>query len=116
VNAPSNPTPVDLAQGQLDAYNVQDLDAYCSFFADDLIVADLNGQVTIQGLQAFRDKYAQVFADFPENRVELLNRIVLSNTVVDHEKVIRRPGGETFEVAAIYTIAGGKIARVDFVK
>ena len=44
-----------------------------------------------------------------------VNRIVLSNTVVDHEKVIRRAGGDTFEVAAIYTIAGDKIARVDFV-
>ena len=116
MNAPATPSPVDLAKGQLDAYNAQDLNAYCSFFADDLVVADLNGAVTIQGLQAFRDKYAQVFADHPENRVELLNRIALSNTVIDHEKVIRRPGGETFEVAAIYTIAGGKIARVDFVK
>lgn len=116
MNAPAAPSPLDLAQGQLDAYNAQDLSAYCSFFADDLVVADLNGQVTIQGLEAFRDKYAQVFSDFPENRVELLNRIVLGNTVIDHEKVIRRSGGETFEVAAIYTVAGGKIARVDFVK
>jgi hypothetical protein len=116
VTVAATPSPLDLAQGQLDAYNAQDLDAYCGFFADDLMVADLNGQVTIQGLAAFRDKYAQVFADFPENRVELLNRIVLGNTVIDHEKVVRRHGGETFEVAAIYTVAGGKIARVDFVK
>jgi hypothetical protein len=116
VNAPAAATPVDLAQGQLDAYNAQDLDAYCSFFAEDLVVADLNGAVTVQGLPAFRDKYAQIFSDFPENKVELLNRVALGATVIDHEKVIRRPGGETFEVAAIYTIAGGKIARVDFVK
>lgn len=116
MNAPAAATPVDLAQGQLDAYNAQDLDAYCSFFAEDLVVADLNGAVTVQGLPAFRDKYAQVFSDFPENKVELLNRVALGATVIDHEKVIRRPGGETFEVAAIYTIAGGKIARVDFVK
>ena len=85
MNAASNLSPVDLAQGQLDAYNAQDLDAYCRFFADDLVVADLNGQVTVRGLEAFRAKYAQVFADFPENKVELLNRIVLSNTVIDHE-------------------------------
>ena len=43
MNAPANPSPLDLAQGQLDAYNAQDLSAYCSFFADDLVVADLNG-------------------------------------------------------------------------
>ena len=39
-------SPVDIAQAQLDAYNAQDLDAYCGFFTDDIVVADLNGNVT----------------------------------------------------------------------
>lgn len=107
---------VDLAQAQLDAYNAQDLDAYCAFFADDVVVADLNGNVTVRGADAYRAKYLQVFKDFPENKAELVNRIVVGSTVVDHERVIRRPGGETFEVIAIYTLADGKIARVDFAK
>ena len=109
-------SPTDIAQAQLDAYNAQDLDAYCGFFTDDLVVADLNGAVTIRGIDAFRAKYAQVFADFPENKVDLLGRMALGNTVIDHERVVRKPGGDTFEVAAIYTFAGDKIARVDFVK
>jgi hypothetical protein len=115
VNAPSI-SPADLAQAQLDAYNAQDLDAHCACFADDVVVADLNGAVTIQGIEAYRAKYVQVFADFPQNKAKLLNRIVVGNTVIDHEHVERAPGGATFQVAAIYTIAGGKIARVDFVK
>ncbi len=114
VNA--NLSPADVAQGQLDAYNAQDLDAHCAFFADDIIVADLNGAVTIKGIEAYRAKYVQVFADFPHNRAELANRIVLGDTVIDHERVYRAGSEETFQVAAIYTIAGGKIARVDFVK
>ncbi|MFN3514326.1 MAG: nuclear transport factor 2 family protein [Phenylobacterium sp.] len=109
-------SPADLAQAQLDAYNAQDLDAHCACFADDVVVADLNGAVTIQGIDAYRAKYEQVFADFPQNKAKLLNRIVVGNTVIDHEHVERTPGGATFQVAAIYTIAGGKIARVDFVK
>ena len=48
--------PVDIAQGQLDAYNRQDLDAHCAFFADDVVVADLNGAVNIQGIAAYRAK------------------------------------------------------------
>ncbi|MET0295445.1 MAG: nuclear transport factor 2 family protein [Phenylobacterium sp.] len=116
MNAPSGVSLADIAQAQLDAYNAQDLDGYCSFFTDDLIVSNMNGAVSIQGGEAFRAKYAQVFAEFPENKVELLARIVVGNTVIDHEKVVRRPGGESFEVAAIYTFAGGRIARVDFAK
>jgi hypothetical protein len=107
---------VDLVQAQLDAYNAQDLDAYCAFFAADVVVADLNGKVTTQGNEAYRARYAAAFETFPENKVELLNRMVCGSTVIDHEKVIRAPGGETFEILAIYTLADGKIARVDFAK
>ena len=63
-----------------------------------------------------RAKYLQVFADFPQNRARLVNRICVGNTVIDHEDVSRGPDGPSFQVIAIYTLAGGKIARVDFVK
>lgn len=109
-------TPVAIAQGQLDAYNAQDLDAYMAFFADDCVVADLNGPVTMHGAAAIRERYATTFATYPENRARLVHRIVIGQTVIDHEDVARTPGGERFEVAAIYTIRDGKIARVDFVK
>ena len=106
----------DLAQGQLDAYNAQDLEAFLSFYADDIIVADLNGAITNNGIAALRERYAAMFAKFPENKALLVNRIANGNTVVDHEDVIRSPGGERFFAIAIYTIAGGKIARVDFAR
>ena len=109
-------SPLDLVQAQLDAYNAQDLDAYCAFFADDIQVGDLNKPPHTSDIETYRKNYAGVFAKFPENKAELLNRIVVGPTVIDHEKVIRSPGGETFEVIAIYTLADGKIARVDFAK
>ena len=107
---------VDLVQAQLEAYNAQDLDAYCAFFADDVVVADLNGALGTQGIAAYRAKYDGVFKQFPQNKVELLGRMVCGSTVIDHEKVVRSPGGDTFEVIAIYTLADGRIARVDFAK
>jgi hypothetical protein len=109
-------TPADIAQAQLDAYNAQDLDTFCAQFSEDVCVADLNGAVTIQGMAAYRAKYAQVFADFPANHAALLGRMSVGNVVMDHERVSRAPGAEPFEVIAIYTVTGGKIARVDFVK
>ena len=116
MTAPATLKPAEIAQGQLDAYNVQDLDAHCAFFADDVVVGDLNGDVTIRGMDAYRAKYAQVFADFPKNCAELANRIVVGDTVIDHERVFRDGETEAFQVIAIYTTAGGKIARVDFRK
>jgi hypothetical protein len=109
-------SPLDLVQAQFEAYNAQDLDAYCAFFTEDVVVADLNGAVSVRGAAAYRAKYEGVFAQFPQNRAELLNRMICGATVIDHEKVVRSPGGESFDVIAIYTLADGKIARVDFAK
>ena len=106
-----------IAQAQLDAYNAQDLDTYCAFFTEDVVVADVGGEVNLSGNEAYRERYAGAFAKFPNNRADLLGRMVLGNTVIDHERVDRGDGvTPVFEVAAIYTFRGDKIARVDFAK
>jgi hypothetical protein len=107
---------IAIASAQLDAYNAQDLDTYVSFFADDCIVSGLNGAPTETSRAAIRTRYAKAFETFPENKAELKNRIAVGNTVVDHELVIRKPGGEQFEIIAIYSFKDGLISRVDFAK
>ena len=111
----NNPN-IDIAQKQLDAYNAQDLETYVSFFAEDCVVSGLNGVPTETSRAAITIRYAKAFAQFPENKAILKGRIAVGNTVVDHELVIRAPGGEQFEIIAIYTFRDGLIARVDFAK
>lgn len=106
----------DLIQRQLEAYNSQDVTAFLACYADDAELATFNGSVNQKGLDAIRKRHEELFAQFPQNRARLVNRIDLGATVIDHEAVERAPGGETFDVAAIYTIRGGKIARVDFAR
>jgi hypothetical protein len=107
---------LDIVQKQLDAYNGQDLDTYVSFFAEDCIVSGLNGTATETSRVGLRARYAKAFAQFPQNKAVLKNRIAVGNTVVDHELVIRAPGGEEFEIIAIYSFKDGLISRVDFAK
>lgn len=106
----------EIAQGQLDAYNIQDLDKHLSFFAEDMTIANLREEPNLQGLANYSERMAGVFAQFPENKVELLGRMVLGNKVLDHEKVMRSPTAEPFEVVAVYTIENSKIKNVDFIK
>jgi hypothetical protein len=106
----------DLVQRQLDAYNRQDIKAFLACYAEDAELAGLNGAVTHKGLAAIRQRHEELFFQFPKNWAKLLNRIDLGSTVIDHEAVERAPGGEQFEVAAIYTIRSGQIARVDFAR
>lgn len=107
---------VDIVQAQLEAYNAQNVDALAAEYAPDIVIANLNAGPNYEGIATFREKHIALFKQHPQNKVTLLNRIALGDTVIDHEKVERSPGGETFHVAAIYTLKGGKIVRTDFVK
>lgn|GEM_PF-358329 len=117
VNAKADAIGEAVAQAQLDAYNIQDLEAHVACFAENVIVSDLNAEPNLHGRDAYRARMGGVFSQFPQNRVELLGRIAVGNVVIDHEKVMRSAEAEPFEVAAIYTIdADGLIGRVDFVR
>ncbi|MBC8007755.1 MAG: nuclear transport factor 2 family protein [Prolixibacteraceae bacterium] len=106
----------ELVQKQLDAYNNQNIDAFIACYAEDAVLAGLNGDVTHRGIAAIRKRHEELFYEFPRNHARLANRIDLGSTVIDHEQVERTPGGDRFEVAAIYTIRDGKIVRVDFAR
>ncbi|HET9716324.1 MAG TPA: nuclear transport factor 2 family protein [Pseudolabrys sp.] len=107
----TNPA-VATVQRQYDAYHARDAEAY----ADDCVVSNLNGLVTLSGAAAIRERYAEIFASHPHNRSKLLNRIALGDVVIDHEHVERAPGGSSFQGVAIYTVQGDRISRVDFIK
>ena len=109
-------SPTEIVQAQLEAYNAQDLDRFCDFYAEDCIIADLNGAVVQRGRNAVRERYSKTFATYPQNHANAVNRIAVANTVIDHEIGERAPGGERFEVAVIYTIRDGRIARADFIR
>lgn len=108
--------PAYVAQAQLDAYNAQDLDTFCSYYTEDVVIADLHGAVSIQGISAYRERYAKLFAEHPDNKVVLLSRVAIGDVVIDHERVHRSKTSAPFEVAAIFRFREGKICRVDFVR
>lgn len=109
-------TPAVIAQRQLDAYNKQNIDAFAACYAEDVIVGDLNGAVSYQGRAELHARYKKMFAENPENRVDLLGRMSVGAVVIDHERVFRSKAAAPFEVLAIYTVQNGLIARVDFVR
>ena len=109
-------SPSEVVQRQPEAYNAQDLDAFCATYADDCVIYDLHGAATQSGAAAIRTRYAKTFADFPNNRAWVEHRMMLGDVVIDHEKGERSPEGPFFEALVIYTVKDGRIARVDFVK
>lgn len=107
-----------VVQGQLEAYNRRDVDAFCQFFHPQVVVTNLgNNQQLCHGLDAFRQIYEKMFADSPQLHCELLNRIVLPETVIDHERVTGRASSPDVLLAcAIYGFRDGLIDRVWFTR
>jgi hypothetical protein len=97
-------------------YNAQDADGYVEHMTDAACEAGYRGAVVRDGKEGVRSGLMAMFAQFPENKAEILQSYVLGETVVLHENVARAPGGETFEVMSIYSFVGDKVDRVEFIR
>ena len=107
-------TPEDLAQRQLNGYNIRNIDAFLEPYADDVEVYNFPDQLQYKGKEAMRKGYTQMFANAPNLHCELVNRIVQGHTVIDQERV--QVGSRIIEAIAIYHIENGKIKKVYFMQ
>lgn len=106
--------PEDLAQRQLNAYNAHDIEAFLEPYADDVELYDLPEKLISKGKDAMRQGYGKFFDRTPALHCELVNRMVVGNTVVDHERVTVAADKAPKEAVAIYKIENGKIKKVYF--
>jgi uncharacterized protein (TIGR02246 family) len=105
-----------IAQQMIAHYNAQDADAYVALMTDDAAEAGYRGAVVRDGKEGVRAGLKAMFAEFPENRAEILAGYALGDFAVLHEKVYRSASSEPFEVMTIYSFEGDKVSRVEFVR
>jgi hypothetical protein len=103
-------------QRQLDAYNDHDLDRFVAEYTDDVqVFRPPATEPVLQGKAAFAAHYAANRFNLPALHAELVNRMVLGNKVIDHERITGLPGdGGPVDAAAVYEVADGLIRRVWF--
>lgn len=108
----------DLAQKQLEAYNLSDLDAFCACYHPDVVVLD-DREETISGMGAFRARYAPLFEKW-EFGAAVPSRLVSGIHCVDYEtwwRIDPESGQRSEgEVLVRYTEKDGKLAVVQFLK
>lgn len=105
-----------IAQQMIAHYNAQDADAYVALMTDDAAEAGYRGAVVRDGKEGVRAGLKAMFAEFPENRAEILASCALGEYAVLHEKVYRSASSEPFKVITIYSFEGDKVSRVEFVR
>jgi len=107
-------TPEALAQRQLNAYNVRNIDAFLEPYADDVEIYAYPDKLLMKGKEQMRAQYSKMFDDTPNLHCELVGRIVQGNTVIDKERV--QSGNEIIEATAMYHIENNKIKKVYFIR
>lgn len=102
-------------QKQLEAYNVRDIDAFMSWWADDCEYYAFPSTLLASGAAEIRERHIERFKE-PDLHGKLLTRITVGNVVVDHETVTRNfaEGRGEVDVACIYEVENGKIAKAWF--
>lgn len=106
---------MDPVQEQLEAYNAQDVERFVACYSEDVVIEDAEGNVTMQGREAMRERYAQLFARYPQQHCRVVNRIRIGEFAIDEERITGR-GPEEVHAVAIYRLAGDVIARVRFLR
>ncbi|TVP45245.1 MAG: steroid delta-isomerase [Mongoliibacter sp.] len=104
-----------LAQEQLDAYNNRDIDAFLAPYAENVKIFNFPNDLQYEGKDNMRERYKNMFANSPDLHCKLVNRMVMGNTVIDQEEVVRRKGDSKIHAIAIYKIKNDKIAEVYFI-
>ncbi|WP_431256258.1 nuclear transport factor 2 family protein [Roseateles chitinivorans] len=120
-------SPADIVQTQLDAYNAHDVEALIATYAPDARQYEYPDRLIAQGAPALRERMAARF-EASRPHAQLLHRIAVGNTVIDHERIVNQtPDGPVVrELIAIYEVdatptdgeggnANGRIVSARFV-
>jgi hypothetical protein len=100
----------------VERYNAQDYDGVAACFAAEVQEFSHGGELLRTGPEAIAANYKKLFAEFPENRADVLHRSAFGDKVFDHERVRRSSTHDPFEIVVIYTIKDGVIIRTDYVR
>jgi len=106
--------PEKIVTEQLEAYNNRDLEAFLSFYSDSVKIYNYPDEFLYTGKETLRKNYGALFLNKKDLNCIIKSRVVLNNTVIDHELVLIDKGQPRFEAVAIYHINEGKIEEVRF--
>lgn len=107
-----------IVQQQLDFYNNRDLKGFMSLFSEDAeLINQSDGKVLAKGKGEVEKLYSNLFQQSPNLNSQLDNRMVLGNTVIDHERITGRMGNsEEIELIVIYEVIESKIFRCTVIR
>jgi len=111
-------TPEEVVQKQLETYNNRDIDGFMSVIDTNITMHDFaTGQLTLEGYDACKKVYSDLFKASPKLRSKILTRTIFDNKVIDHEYITGRKGSDTpIELVLIYEVHQEKITKISVLR
>ncbi len=94
----------DLVERQVAAYNAHDVERFVACYAEDVVIEDGHGHVSVRGRDQLRERYTTFFTAAPEVKAEIVSRIRVGSYVIDEERVTGHPTG-SLHAALIYRLS-----------
>jgi putative hydrolase of HD superfamily len=117
VTDPTQRTPADCAQAQLDAYNARDIASFAAVYHEEIQLFDLSsGNAFCTSRTQLIERYGTMFADHPELHCALIDRIVCPPFVIDEERVTGLAPGREVHAVATYEVRDGLIVKAWFIR
>jgi hypothetical protein len=107
-----------VVQAQLEAYNSHNIKAFTATYASDAEIYEYPATLLMKGVAQIEEYYGtKRFVD-PMLHATVEQRIVMSNIVVDYEKVVLNfpEGPGRMEAIAIYEVKAGRIAKLTLIR
>lgn len=104
--------PEEVVQKQVEAYNSRDIEAFLSFYSEDVKIYTFPNKLNIDGKTAMRESYASFFKNAKVLDCKIVKRIVRNTFVIDEELV--KYNEIEFSGVAIYEVENNKIVKVTF--
>lgn len=100
---------------QLKAYNARDIDAFAEAYSDSVKIYSFPDKLLYQGKDKLYERYKKMFEQRPDLYAELVNRMIMGNTVIDQELVTFDKNAPKVNAIAIYKVHNGIITEVYFI-
>ena len=104
--------PEIVIQKEVAAYNNRDLDGFLATYHPEIKIFRFPDKLLYSGLEQMRSYYKELFEKAKDLHATIATRIVMGNTVIDHEKITGHTRAPNLEAVLIYKIKDGLIHRV----
>jgi hypothetical protein len=104
--------PEEVIKNEVKAYNERNLEAFMATYHEEIKIYRFPDKLLYTGKKEMKKYYKELFEKAKNLKARIVNRLIMGNIIIDHEKVFGHIKTPELEAILIYQIKDGLIFRV----